>query len=361
MIYTTYLYPRWCLLTAEEASSWARGLPEGVLEAQPVHFRRELGALDRDLAQIPHAHQIIGRTSEAEHPVHLENSTMPYFSQQRDRIQPTETFSDALPLDLAHAIAYMLGAAMLLRRRRSHQILSTTSENRPTRDVAHTETPIDHANLDLALDIALRAAVQGTGASSVAIALMCGGQLVCRARAGDIAPDLGVALNVGMGITGACVRTAQVLHCHDTETDARVDSSVCRALGIRSILVVPIVVNGAVAGILETLSSNDNAFNSEHIEWLTRVADFVHALARGTIAPSCSQRAHPDAEAQSSRITPRHGLLEPVSFSGGLEASQDPRASAEDPGLAALLGSLQNSSPTATWDEICEQLASRFR
>lgn len=113
MICTTYFYPLWCLFTAEEASSWALGLSEGSLQAQPVYFRRELGGLGRNFAQVPHAHQIVGRTSEAEHPVHLENSTMPYFPQQRDCLQPAETFFDALPLDLADAIACMLGRALV--------------------------------------------------------------------------------------------------------------------------------------------------------------------------------------------------------------------------------------------------------
>src|SRR5437868_5637495 len=217
---------------------------------------------------------------------------------------------------------------MLLKRHRSHQILSIPSEHKPAQGVALTQTPVDHANLDAALDIILRVAVQRTGATAAAIALMRSGQLVCQARLGDIAPDLGVALNVETGITGTCVRSAEILHCQDTETDARVDSSVCRALGIRSILVVPIVVNGAVAGILETLSSNSRAFNSKHIEWLTRLADFVHGLASGTIAPTFFQKADPGAKAVSSCNTPRVGSLDAVSVSAGFEASQDPRASA---------------------------------
>src|SRR5450759_3173735 len=110
---TTYLYPLWCLFTAAEASRWALSLPEGWFQAQPVYFRRELGGLGDNFAQVPHAHQIVGRASEAEHPVHLENSTMPYFPQQCDRFQPAETFFDALPLDLADAIACMLSRAIV--------------------------------------------------------------------------------------------------------------------------------------------------------------------------------------------------------------------------------------------------------
>src|SRR5437667_11639427 len=93
-------------------------------------------------------------------------------------------------------------AAMFLRRRRSHLIFSNTADNRPARDVLHTETPVDHPNLDVALKVALRAAVYGTGAAGAAIALMRDGQPARRARGGDIARDLGVVLEVGSGVTG---------------------------------------------------------------------------------------------------------------------------------------------------------------
>lgn len=250
---------------------------------------------------------------------------------------------------------------MFLRRRRSHVVISKTSDSRPARAVPPPpQIPVDQANLDVALNVALQAAVQGTGATAAAIALMRDGRLVCRARIGDIAPDLGVALNVDTGITGTCVRTAQLLHCQDAETDVRVDSKVCRALGIRSILVVPIVVDGDVTGILEILASNDHAFNSEHIKWLTIVAHFVRANTHAT-APGGSQRVPPDGKALPSPVAVQHKILEPVGPPGGLQAaSEGPGVLAEDPGLPELVRALQDNSPEATWDVICEQLASRF-
>lgn len=43
----------------------------------------------------------------------LENSTMPNFSQQRDGLQPAETFFDALLLDLADAIILVPSRALV--------------------------------------------------------------------------------------------------------------------------------------------------------------------------------------------------------------------------------------------------------
>ena len=58
-------------------------------------------------SQVAHAHQIVGCASKGKHPVHLAHSTMSYFPQQRDRLQPPETFLDPLPFLLADAVTGM--------------------------------------------------------------------------------------------------------------------------------------------------------------------------------------------------------------------------------------------------------------
>src|SRR6266849_3924568 len=55
--------------------------------------------------QISHAHQVVGRAGEGKDPVHFANSAMPYFSQERDRLQPAETFFDSFPLPLADPVS----------------------------------------------------------------------------------------------------------------------------------------------------------------------------------------------------------------------------------------------------------------
>src|SRR5271156_2936394 len=97
---------------------------------------------------------------------------------------------------------------------------------------------------DLALDLVLNElvvrAAEATRASSAALALARGDDMVCRAATGDLAPDLGVALNTRDGLSGACLQTRQPQLSVDTEFDPRIDPAVSRRLGIRSILVVPV-------------------------------------------------------------------------------------------------------------------------
>ena len=96
--------------------------------------------------------------------------------------------------------------------------------------------------LDLVLQELVMRAVDATGANSAALALARGGdEMICRAATGLHAPDLGVPLNTHDGLSGACLRTRQPQFCVDTESDPRVDSAIARRLGIRSMLIVPVL------------------------------------------------------------------------------------------------------------------------
>jgi putative methionine-R-sulfoxide reductase with GAF domain len=250
-----------------------------------------------------------------------------------------------------------LGRLINFRWRHSHPVAASAPVSSPPGEIAKPEVSIHSAQLDVALDIAVRAAAQNTGANAVAIALMQGGRLVCRARLGDIAPDLGAVLNVSTGITGACVRTAQILNCADTQTDVRVDAEVCRILGIRSILVVPILANGTVAGLVEALSVNPGTFGPRHVEWLQKVAAFVHELAFGkaTIAPF-DKASVPEPP---SLFSSPGGSAELSSSLDSPEA--DSKSLEDDPGLTAFRGALEKIGPASSWDDISQELLSRLQ
>src|SRR5438105_11279863 len=85
-----------------------------------------------------------------------------------------------------------------------------------------------------------------TNASGAAIALSEGNadEIVCRARSGSSAPDIGATLRVEGSFTGLCIQSGKELRCDDTETDTRVDGSAIRALGIRAMVVTPIKEDG---------------------------------------------------------------------------------------------------------------------
>jgi hypothetical protein len=101
--------------------------------------------------------------------------------------------------------------------------------------------------------------------------------MICRASSGRDAPPVGARLQVGSGFSGECVKAGTLLRCDDTDIDTRVDRESCRALGIRSMVAVPVRVGRKSIGILEVFSSRANAFSQADGAVLQRLADTVLA------------------------------------------------------------------------------------
>jgi TonB family protein len=126
--------------------------------------------------------------------------------------------------------------------------------------------------LDSTLATITDAARQLTGASGAALAMWKDGAMLCRARSGETAPALGARLSAETGISGACFRTGKIQNCLDTENDPLVDVEVCRGLGLRSIVVLPIQGWRGINGILEVFSTGPRAFTEQHIILLQQLA-----------------------------------------------------------------------------------------
>src|SRR5579863_2409289 len=142
---------------------------------------------------------------------------------------------------------------------------------------------ISPADLDLepAISVIAERAQTLTGASGAAIALRHGNDIICRARTGRTAPDLGVRLQTDSGISAECVRTGEVVLCHDAERNPRVDLASCRRLGVRSILVAPLRHFRKTLGVFEVLSGSPHAFDHHDVATMQLLSSMmVAAIAR---------------------------------------------------------------------------------
>jgi TonB family protein len=117
-----------------------------------------------------------------------------------------------------------------------------------------------------------------TNASGAAIAIGNSEELVCRARSGSSAPDVGTAMRVEGSFTGLCIQTGKELRCDDAETDTRVDTAALRSLGIRSLVVTPIKDEGKVIGVLAVFAPTPHAFTITHVAVLKTMADQIANL-----------------------------------------------------------------------------------
>jgi TonB family protein len=163
---------------------------------------------------------------------------------------------------------------------------------------------------DLALDLVLNElvvrAAEATLASSAALALLRGDEMVCRAATGHLAPDLGVPLNTRDGLSGACFQTRQPQLSVDTEFDPRVDPAISRRLGIRSILIVPVFDtnenDAQFTGVLEVFSPSPAAFSDNHQKLLE---GFAGECARVRRAANKLNQRKPAAVLVPSDVIPR--------------------------------------------------------
>jgi TonB family protein len=145
-----------------------------------------------------------------------------------------------------------------------------------------------------------------TGSTGAALAMWKDGAMVCRARSGATAPPLGAQLSADTGISGECLRSGKIQHCIDTENNPLVDVEVCRSLGLRSMVVLPIQGWRGVNGILEVFSTAPAAFTEQHIDLLIQLA----ALAERARAsqPHAASPVVPKPPSATGRVQPS-GLL----------------------------------------------------
>ena len=141
---------------------------------------------------------------------------------------------------------------------------------------ANLSRGLEEPELDAALQLLVERAQYITGATGTALALPQGGEMVCRASAGACAPAIGARLQVRSGLTGESIARRQLLRCDNAAADPRVNLEACRALGIASIVVLPLLrQSGEVRGLFELFSDHAYAFEERDLIALERMADLT--------------------------------------------------------------------------------------
>jgi TonB family protein len=142
---------------------------------------------------------------------------------------------------------------------------------------------------DLALEIVLNEIVEqaclATRASGAALVLERDGEWVCRASAGRNAPQLGARLNSEAGLSRACVKTRTVQRCDDAQNDPRADVEACRILGVRSVIVLPLLQNDKLAGVFEVFATWPSAFGERDERTLEALSQRVLRNLERAAAP----------------------------------------------------------------------------
>lgn len=207
---------------------------------------------------------------------------------------------------------------------------------------------LDETELDSALQLLVERAQYITGATGTALALAQGEEMVCRASAGASAPAVGARLQVRSGLTGESIARRQLLRCDNAETDARVNLETCQALGIASIVVLPLLRHdGEIRGLFELFSDHPYAFEERDLIALERMAeltltalDLAEQRQNFAGAPLLGREQDKPVEASTASGAPAAaissyaGLVEPAISTGELAAVSSSSAASSLP-LAA--------------------------
>lgn len=182
-----------------------------------------------------------------------------------------------------------------VRRRRA--LASTSNGFEPIARATEFEAQ-EQFVLDEVLQLVAQRAIAITGADGLGIALAENNEIVLRASAGTIKPDVGQRIQRDSAFSGACFRTAQIIRCDDTETDDRVNLYACRQLGARSMVAVPLCGRRRVIGLLEAFSAEPFGFNDSDVSSLGLLAELI----LGALKPEDEERFAESAQVAEAEL-----------------------------------------------------------
>jgi len=146
-------------------------------------------------------------------------------------------------------------------------------------DIIKIQAEIACQGLDLGgvLQLVCQRATTLCQAQGAVVEMVEGDEMVYRAAAGIAQPQLGLRLRRDNSLSGLCVETQEILVCHDSDTDARVDREACRKVGLRSMLVVPLRHDNQSVGVLKIVSTEAHAFDEQHAQVLGLLSTLIGA------------------------------------------------------------------------------------
>lgn len=208
----------------------------------------------------------------------------------------------------------------------------------PGEDGGKSLSQMAQRDLDATLQLLSERAQYITGASGAAIALRQGETMICCASSGASAPELGAHLQIDSGLSAESVKTRQILHCDDAENDPRVNRESCKAFGIASVVVMPLVRGEEVYGVFELLSGRPRAFEERDFVALNRLAEMIQTAVEHADAARRAEAELAQSEAAAALATE----MVPA------ELAAEPKSVIVEAGSAELPAQLDEEPPTAT-------------
>ena len=162
-------------------------------------------------------------------------------------------------------------------QRRTEEERRAAAERHAALVAAQQEVARADRDLTSVLTIIVRRAQAMTGADGAVVEMAEGEDMVYRVASGTAADHIGLRLRRNASLSGRCVAEGRLLSCEDTETDPRVDRQACRRIGVRSMVVVPLMFLGRTVGVLKVYSASAEAFPAASLPLLEMMVSLAVA------------------------------------------------------------------------------------
>lgn len=133
------------------------------------------------------------------------------------------------------------------------------------------------SDLDKVMALVVERTPEATNGNGAVIEVVEGDELVYRAASGTAKDQAGLRLSLSKSLSGLAVKEKALMRCDNTETDIRVDGAACRAMGIRSMVIAPLLEGSTAVGALKTFSQNADAFSDLDVYALQLLAGMTSA------------------------------------------------------------------------------------
>jgi PAS domain S-box-containing protein len=182
-------------------------------------------------------------------------------------------------------------------------------------------------DLDKVMSLVVDRVPEVTSGSGAVLEIVDGDQLEYRAASGIAKPYIGLRLTREGSLSGLAVKEKSVMRCDDAQLDPRVDATACFAIGIRSMIIAPLLEGDVAVGALKSYSSQAKAFDDLDIYALQLLA----GMASGALTQARTFHERQESEA-------RYRLLFDQNVAGVFRTTLDGRVLDVNEALVRYLG-----------------------
>lgn len=197
------------------------------------------------------------------------------------------------------------------------------------------------SELDRVLQLVVDRSAEMTGGTGAVVEIVDRDELVYRAASGMATKHVGLYLPLEGSLSGEVVAKRMVMRCDDSETDDRVDREACRMIGLRSMVIAPLLEGDQALGVLKAFSDRPNNFDD--------LDAYVVQLLAGMTSAALQQARAFDEKRKSEE---RYRLLFEQNVAGVFRSTRDGRILDCNEALVKSFGytSREELMAQPTWD-----------